>query len=77
MNTRIIIDSTTDMVIEYQNQVQTVPLTVHFGDQEYLDGVTIDNKTFYTKLAQSNQLPSTSQATPDAFAKAFEQVKSA
>lgn len=77
MNTRIIIDSTTDMVVEYQNQVQTVPLTVHFGDQEYLDGVTIDNKTFYTKLAQSNQLPSTSQAAPDAFAKAFEQVKSA
>lgn len=54
-----------------------VPLTVHFGDTEYIDGVTIDHKTFYEKLIESDVLPTTSQATPDAFMKEFDKVKQA
>lgn len=62
---------------EYKERVQIVPLTVHFGDQEYIDGVTIDHKTFYEKLVESDVLPTTSQATPDAFMKEFDKVKEA
>lgn len=77
MNTRIIVDSTTDLTTEFKSRVHTVPLTVHFGHEEYIDGVTIDNKTFYEKLVESDVLPTTSQATPAAFSKEFEKVKEA
>ncbi len=68
---RIIIDSTADLNSAIKDRFTTVPLTIHFGDVEYVDGVTIDHKTFYEKLIESDILPSTSQATPDAFSKVF------
>ena len=77
MTTRIIVDSTADLMPEYKARVHTVPLTVHFGATEYIDGVTIDHKTFYEKLIESDVLPTTSQATPDAFMQEFEKVKAA
>ncbi len=77
MKTRIIVDSTADLVPEIKSRVHVVPLTVHFGEEEYIDGVNIDHKTFYEKLIESDVLPTTSQATPDAFIKEFEKVKKA
>ena len=77
MKTRIIVDSTADMVPEIKARVYTVPLTVHFGREEYIDGVTIDHKTFYEKLIESDVLPTTSQATPSAFAQELEKAKQA
>ena len=77
MNTRIIVDSTADLMPEFKSRVHTVPLTVNFGDEEYIDGVTINHKTFYEKLIESDVLPTTSQATPDAFIKEFEKAKEA
>ncbi len=77
MKTRIIVDSTADLIPEIKDRVHIVPLTVHFGDEEYIDGVTIDHKTFYEKLVESDVLPTTSQATPDAFAKEYEKAKQA
>lgn len=77
MNTRIIVDSTTDLTPKFKSRVHTVPLTVRFGQEEYIDGVKIDNKTFYEKLVESDVLPTTSQATPVAFTKEFEKVKEA
>ncbi|MBQ4620531.1 MAG: DegV family protein [Clostridia bacterium] len=56
MKTRIIVDSTADLVAEYKKRVTVVPLTVRFGDEEYIDGVTIDHKTFYEKLVESDAL---------------------
>ena len=77
MKTRIIVDSTADLVEGFKDRVTVVPLTVSFGDEEYIDGVTIDNKTFYEKLVESDVLPTTSQANPDTFMKEFEKVKEA
>ena len=77
MKTRIIVDSTADLMPGYKEQVRVVPLTVHFGDREYIDGVTIDHKTFYEKLVEEDTLPTTSQATPDAFVKEFEAARQA
>ena len=77
MKTRIIVDSTADLASEIQSRVHVVPLTLHFGDQEYIDGVTIDHKTFYEKLIESDVLPTTSQGTPDAFMKEYEKAKAA
>ena len=74
MNVNLIIDSTTDLNPQLREQFTVVPLTVHFGDQEYIDGVTISHRQFYEKLVESDMLPSTSQATPAAFADVFEEV---
>lgn len=77
MKTRIIVDSTADLMPEYKSRVSVVPLTVRFGEEEYVDGVTIDHKNFYEKLIESDTLPTTSQATPDGFIQEFEKVKQA
>lgn len=77
MKTRIIVDSTADLMPDFKSRVTVVPLTVKFGEEEFIDGVTIDHKTFYEKLIESDELPTTSQATPDAFMKEFDKVKEA
>lgn len=77
MKTRIIVDSTADLLPEYKSRVNVVPLMVRFDDEEFIDGVTIDHKTFYEKLVESDVLPTTSQANPDAFMTEFEKVKEA
>lgn len=77
MKTRIIVDSTADLLPEYKNRVTVIPLTVNFDEEEFLDGVTIDYKTFYEKLVESDVLPTTSQANPDVFMREFEKVKEA
>lgn len=75
MNVRIITDSTADLIPSVKQRLTVVPLTVHFGDEEYIDGVTITHKRFYEKLVESDVLPHTSQATPDAFCQVFDEVK--
>ncbi|MBE6913835.1 MAG: DegV family protein [Ruminococcaceae bacterium] len=77
MKTRIIVDSSSDIMPELRSRVHIVPLTVRFGDTEYIDGVTITHKDFYEKLVESDVLPTTSQATPGAFADEFEKAKQA
>ena len=77
MKTRIIVDSTADLMPEMKKRVYTVPLTIYFEEQEFVDGVTIDHKTFYEKLIESDVMPKTSQATPDAFMKEFDRAREA
>ena len=54
MKTRIIVDSTTDLPLTYRERVHIVPLTLRFGSEEFIDGVTIDKKEFYEKLVNAN-----------------------
>ena len=74
MSVKIIVDSTADLLPHIRERLEVVPLTVHFGDREYLDGVTITHREFYEKLIESDVLPSTSQPTPAAFAEVFAQL---
>ena len=71
---RIIVDSTADLRPETRQRVGVVPLTIHFGKEEYVDGVTITGAEFYKKLAVCKDLPTTSQAAPYVFAEAFEEA---
>lgn len=77
MSVQIIVDSTADLTPALKERVLTVPLTVHFGQEEYIDGVTIDHQTFYKKLISGDTLPSTSQASPAGFEEKYQQVRSA
>lgn len=72
MGIQIVIDSTTDLPTQAAEQVKIVPLTIHFGEQQYVSGVDIDSKSFYEKLVESDVLPTTSQPTPAAFADVFQ-----
>lgn len=74
MAIRIIVDSTADLTPQVCSRVAIVPLTVHFGEEEYVDGVDLTSQAFYEKLSTSKTLPTTSQASPYAFSAAFGQA---
>lgn len=74
MSVKIIVDSTVDLTEDVLSKVRMVPLTVNFGGTEYTDRVDINYKLFYEKLVESDVLPTTSQATPDAFLREFEKI---
>ena len=69
---KIVVDSTADLRPAVRERVDVVPLTVHFGKDEYVDGVDLSAAAFYKKLAVCKDLPTTSQAAPYAFSEAFE-----
>jgi DegV family protein with EDD domain len=76
MVVRIVTDSTADLPAEVAGElgITVVPLTVFFGDEAYLDGVDLDNASFYQKLAASKDLPRTSQPSPAAFEEAYRRL---
>ena len=71
MSVQIIVDSTADLAPGLEQRVQIVPLTIHFGEKEYVSGVDITTTQFYELLVKSEELPKTSQPTPAAFEDAF------
>lgn len=77
MKVRIIVDSSVDIAERFRQEVKVVPLTIHFGEEELIDGVTIDRQRFYERLVECDELPHTSQANPTAFQKVFEEVTQA
>ena len=76
MSVQIIVDSTVDMPERMKDRFRIVPLTVHFGAEEFIDGVTIDKHRFYELLVERDELPTTSQASPAAFDAIFSDVAS-
>ena len=74
MAVQIIVDSSADIMPEIKERVKVVPAMVHFGDTEYMDGVTITHKEFYEKLIESDVLPKTSQPNPAAFERVYKEV---
>ncbi len=73
MAVRIVTDSTADIPPERAKElgIVVVPLTVFFGDEAYLDGIELDNASFYSKLESSKVSPRTSQPPPGLFEEAF------
>ena len=74
MSVKIVLDSTTDLVPELLGKFEIVPLTVNFGEEEFIDGVTITREEFYAKLIESDVIPTTSQASPEAFERVFKKL---
>src|SRR5438874_12950250 len=76
MTIRLVTDSTADIPPDQARDtgITVVPLTVFFGDEAYLDGVELDNASFYRKLHASKELPRTSQPSPAAFQEAYTQL---
>lgn len=73
MSTRIITDSTSDIPKDLINKygIIELPLTVHFGDNEFRDKVDITTEQFFEMLVNSEELPTTSQVNPNSFIDVF------
>ena len=52
MKVQIIVDSTVDMPEHSRSACRVVPLTVHFGEESFIDGVTLNKQDFYRRLAE-------------------------
>jgi len=77
MGIRIIADSTTEITQKEAAElnITIVPLKSIFGDKEYLEGVDLTPEQFYEKLAESKELPKTSQPSPAEFEKAYKEAQ--
>lgn len=74
MRVRIVVDSVADVTEAVKERLTVVPLSISFGQEQYTDGVTLTREQFYEKLAGSDVLPTTSQPSPDAFARVYEEA---
>ncbi len=74
---RVITDSASDILPEENPQITVLPMRISFGEETYLDGVTIGHRQFYEKLIESDVLPTTSMIAPAAFEDAFRQATGA
>jgi len=75
-NTGIVLDSTADFPDAQERfpNWRVVPLYVRFGADSYRDYVDIGPAEFYERLRTAEELPTTSQPTPQDFAAAYEEL---
>ena len=76
---RILVDSGCDLTREDARElkVELLPITVTFGEEEYLDGVSLTPREFYEKLIESDELPHTSQISPYTYGEHFKKYTEA
>jgi DegV family protein with EDD domain len=76
MAVRIVTDSACDLSQELVDQhgIEIVPLSIRFGDEEYVDRVELSVDEFYAKMAETGILPETAAPSPGAFEQAFRKL---
>lgn len=74
MTIKIVTDSTSDIPkhLVDRHGIIVLPLTVHFGHEEFRDGVDITSDEFFKKLVSNQVLPTTSQIAPAVFKEVYE-----
>lgn len=72
----ILTDSTANLPAKWVEQyhIQVIPLKIHWGKETYLDGIDLTPNEFYTRLAKSKSIPTTSQPSIQDFLNAFESL---
>lgn len=73
-NVKIITDSSAYLPKEYAEKydIDILPMTLNYKGESYFDGVDITANEFYTQLAQSSDLATTSAVPMGQFIKAFQ-----
>ncbi|MFZ0369228.1 MAG: DegV family protein [Halobacillus sp.] len=76
MTIQLLIDGGGDLPdsMNDQHSIKNVPLNIHFGEEHYKTGETIDLPTFYKKLKQSEELPRSSSPSPNDFYEKYKEV---
>ena len=74
MAVKLIIDSASDINEKEAKElgIGMIPMSITFGDEEFLDGVNLLPQQFYEKLISGNVLPKTSQINAYRFEQKFE-----
>jgi DegV family protein with EDD domain len=69
MTVRIVTDSTCDLpaAVLAQYKICVVPLYIHIGNQDYLDGIDITREEFYKRLPTFPVQPTTAVPSPQKF----------
>lgn len=73
---RLVVDSTCDLP-EGQLEalgVTVVPINIHFGTDEYLEGVTLTDEAFFRLVEERGIVPKTSQPSPGTFAEVYREL---
>ena len=72
----VVTDSTANLMPEVAEayDISVIPLNVHWGDETYVDGVTLSAETFYQWLEEREEMPKTSQPSVGEFIQFFEEV---
>lgn len=73
MAVRIVTDSACDLPQPRADEagIEIVPLTIRFGDEEFVDRVELSYDEFWRKVATSPVLPETAAPSPGAFEERF------
>ena len=76
---RIITDSAADFEPQELEQLNIIciPLPVRFGENEYRENIDLSKNRFYELLLGSDDLPKTSQASPQILLDIFEETRNA
>ncbi len=71
--TAVVTDSTCDLPHELVESLglRVVPLSVSFGTDSFIAGVTLDTPRFYERLTSTERMPTTSQPAPAWFEEAY------
>ncbi len=77
-NIALVSDSTCDLSQELIDnyQIHLVPLNLNFGENHYLDKVTIQPKQFYDLLESSDEFPKTAQVNEQTFTNLYSHLAS-
>ncbi len=73
---RIVTDSACDLPEEVATQlgIEIVPLTIRFGDEEFVDRVELSTAEFWARCAASPTLPETAAPAPGQFEAAYRRL---
>lgn len=76
MGVKFVIDSGSDVTQEIAKEldVKVLPLKVQFGEEEFLDGVTMSHEEFFRHLIETDVMPKTSQVPPYEYEEAFREL---
>jgi DegV family protein with EDD domain len=76
MAVRVVTDSACDLLPEMCEAlgIEVVPLTIRFGDREYVDRKELSSDEFWRQLGSSSVLPETAAPSVGAFEEAFRRL---
>lgn len=78
-NIVVVTDSTSNLPpdVVSEHGIPVIPLKIHWGDETYIDGVTLGPEQFYRWLQERDDFPSTSQPSAGEFVEFFKSVTEA
>lgn len=76
MAVKLVIDSSSDIDNQEANKlgITMLPISINFGENEFMDGVDLTREQFYDKLVKCTELPKTSMINEYRFSEAFKEI---